>query len=276
MLGMNSLSDIAKEFKVHRVTLSRRFSRIKSTPKIPRMKKLPTELVLVLDATHIAKKRLLALAFEYCSSQPLAWSFPLRESYTSWKELLEPIQRRFTVFAIVSDGQKGLKKAIQEVFPRVRHQRCIAHVIRLSLSWLTKNPHTEAGKELRILVLDLSRVKTKNEAQIWRTKFMAWDSTHDAFLKEKSENPLTGNRWYTHRKVRAVRSLLKNALPDLFWFTTSTRIPNTTNDVEGGINAPVSEILRRHRGMTIEQKEELLCAFLRARRTKKKSTRNAT
>ena len=277
MLGMESLTDIAKKRKVHRVTLSRRFSKITQTPRMSPLRPLPKELVLVVDATSIAHKKLLALVYEHCSAQPLTWSFPESESYASWSALFKAVRKKqLTVFAVVSDGQKGLKKAVQDVFPHVLHQRCIAHVIRLSLSWLTKNPHTEAGRALRVIILNLSRVKTIHEGELWQSAFAGWNTTYQTFLKEKSQNPLTGKSWYTHRKLRAVRSLLKNASPNLFWFTKHSCIPSTTNDVEGGINASVSEVLRRHRGMTINQKEELLCAFLCARRMKKKSTRNAT
>ena len=273
---MVSISDLAKKSRVHRTTISRRFSNVKTQPKILPLNSLPSELILVLDATQIASKKLLSLVYEYTSSQPLAWSFPERESYFSWQELLTVIKLHFRVMAVVSDGQKGLRKAIKEVFPEAIHQRCIAHVIRLSLAWLTKNPQTEAGKLLRDLVLILSEVKTEAEGKIWSKSFILWNEKYDFFLKEKSHNPLTGRSWPTHKKLRAVRSLIKNALPDLFWFLKNEKIPSTTNIVEGGINALISESLRRHRGIKIEQKEQLICEFLRDRRKRKLSTRNAT
>lgn len=276
MLGMNSISDLAKEFKIHRTTLSRRFTQTKTVLKKISPKKLPSELVIILDGTAISKQKILSLAYEKISDQPLAWSFDTHESYSSWRELLLAIKQHFKVFAIVSDGQKGLKKAIKEIFPNVHHQRCMTHVIRLSLTKLTKNPQTKVGKDLRDLVLILSKVKVQIDANVWKKLFKLWDQYYDPFLNEKSLNILTNRKHFTHRRLRSVRSLIKNAVPDLFWFLQDSRIPNTTNIVEGGINSPLSELIRRHRGVTNEQKELLVSDYLRSRRKRNLSTRNAT
>ena len=276
MLGMNSLSDLAKEFKIHRTTLSRRFTQTKTILKKIPPKKLPTELVIVLDGTAISKQKILSLAYEKISDRPLAWSFDTRESYSSWRELLLVIKQHFKVFAIVSDGQKGLKKAIKEIFPNAHHQRCMTHVIRLSLTRLTKNPQTKAGEDLRDLVLILSKVKVQIDADVWKKLFELWNQYYDPFLNEKSLNLFTNRKHFTHRRLRSVRSLIKNALPDLFHFLQDGRIPNTTNVVEGGINSPISELIKRQRGITNEQKELLVSDYLRLRRKRNLSTRNAT
>ena len=191
-------------------------------------------------------------------------------------KLLLHVHQRFIPRALVSDGQKGLRKAVKTIFPSIPHQRCLAHIIRLSLAWLTRNPQTDAGKDLRILVRELAQVKTESATKIWRSSFVEWDTHYEEFLKERSVNPATGRKWYTHRKLRAVRSLIVNALPNLFWFTVDSHIPNTTNAVEGGINAPLAELLHRHRGITEEQKKALVRRFLYARRKKKLPTQNAT
>ena len=189
-------------------------------------------------------------------------------------QLLSHVQERFMPHALVSDGQKGLQKAIKMIFPGITHQRCLAHVIRLSLAWLTRNPQTDAGKDLRVLVRELARVKAENQAAFWHSAFSSWHQQYGEFLKEKSCNPETNRKWHTHRKLRAVRSLVLNALPNLFWFVSDKHIPNTTNAVEGGINSPLAELLHRHRGITEAQKKSLVRRFLYARRKKKLPTRN--
>ncbi|OGF79539.1 hypothetical protein A2926_01140 [Candidatus Giovannonibacteria bacterium RIFCSPLOWO2_01_FULL_44_40] len=230
----------------------------------------------MLDGTTISKQTALIVAYDTISNQPLAWSFVSRERFASWHPLLIRISSHYQPRAIVSDGQKGLLKASKSVFPDTLHQRCIAHIIRLSLAWLTRNPQTFAGQELRVLVRALARTKTFSDAHRWRDSFAIWNTQHESFLKEKSVNPLTGRRWYTHRKLRAVRSLILRALPNMFLFVADPRIPNTTNVVEGGINAPLAELLHRHRGITEQQKKALVTRFLYARRRRKLPTRNAT
>ena len=54
----------------------------------------------------------------------------VRESAQSWRELLVDIKRRGLVVApdlAVGDGCLGLWKALEEVFPSTRHQRCWVH-----------------------------------------------------------------------------------------------------------------------------------------------------
>jgi hypothetical protein len=54
----------------------------------------------------------------------------VRESAQSWLELLVDIKRRGLAMApdlAVGDGCLGLWKALEEVFPSTRHQRCWVH-----------------------------------------------------------------------------------------------------------------------------------------------------
>src|SRR5205085_231271 len=54
----------------------------------------------------------------------------VRESAQSWRELLVDIKRRGLAIApdlAVGDGALGFWKAIDEVFPNTRHQRCWVH-----------------------------------------------------------------------------------------------------------------------------------------------------
>ena len=271
-----SLTKRAQKQGEHRTTLSRRFGCLTPKAKDVPLKPLPDSLVIVLDGTKVAFKTIVLVAYEYLSKQPLAWTFVEQEKFESWGDFLMPIEQTYPVHAFVSDGQKGLKKAIKFLFPDAFHQRCVAHVVRLSLSWLTKHPQGEAAKELRSLVCVLSSVVTVDDAQQWGADLLAWDKRHAEFLAQKSTSPVTGRRQYTHRKLRAVRSLILNALPDLFRYTKDARIPSTTNDVEGGINSPLKELLHRHRGITKEEKMVLVSQYLNNRRAKKLPTRNAT
>lgn len=276
LLGVASLTSVSRRVGVHRTTLSRRFGALHIPLKLVPLRSLAQDPVLVLDGTSISKHIMLIVAYDVLSDQPITWSFVPREKFDPWYKLLLRIRARFSPEALVSDGQKGLVKAVKMIFPGIPHQRCLAHIIRLSLAWLTRNPQTHAGQDLRILAIELARVKTLNDTKMWRASFTKWDAHYEGFLKEKSINLATGRRWYTHRKLRAVRSLIAHALPNLFLFTLNPRIPNTTNAVEGGINSPLAELLHRHRGITDKQKETLVTRFLCARRKRKLPTRNAT
>jgi hypothetical protein len=266
LTGFDSLTKLAKKKKIKRETLSRKFSSLNNKTRLNKLKPLPNKLVLILDGKRISSDDNLILSYEYLSKQPFAWLFSERENFDSWFVLMNRIKKDYEVEAVVSDGQKGLIKAVKMVFGDIPHQRCIAHIKRFCLSRLTQNPKTDTGKELRILVCEISKVKTKPEVDRWKNSFFEWDERNKKFLKEKSINPLTNRSWYTHRKLRAVRSHLKNALDTMFLHIENINIPNTTNHVEGGINSPLSELLRRHRGIKKEEKRLLVISYLSNRR----------
>ena len=173
--------------------------------------------------------------------------------------------------AIVCDGQRGMLKAIKERFPQVIIQRCQFHVIQYCLGRLTKNPESLAAWELRQLVLDISKVKTKSDLNRWLFRYKDWYQTHHRFLKEKTyqSNELTPTgrrRWhYTHGRLHAAHSHLKNSMPNIFMYIKYPRIPNTTNFVEGAINSPMQEKLRLHRGLTLSQRRVLIAHYLNSK-----------
>ena len=275
LLRTEPLQKIAHERGAHRTTLAHRFAAPISAPRMP-LRPLPRLLVLVLDGTAIDRETVLLVAHEARSNQPLVWTYAPRETAAAWAQVIARASAGRIVLAAVSDGQKGLGKSLRELMPKMLHQRCLAHVIRQAFAWLTRRPQTLAGIALRALVSHLGSVWTPREAADWTRAFLRWDDEHRDFLKERSVNPFTGRRWYTHRKVRAVRSLIRNALTDLFHYAKDSRIPRTTNLVEGGINAPLAELLHRHRGLSRTHKQFLVNAFLYGRRRRKSSTRNAT
>jgi putative transposase len=81
----------------------------------------------------------------------VAWRFAECESYAQWRKLLDALHGK--PCAVVCDGQKGLEKAMFERWPDIFLQRCTVHVERQALAWLTRKPKTDAGRELRSLVL---------------------------------------------------------------------------------------------------------------------------
>jgi|AntAceMinimDraft_18_1070375.scaffolds.fasta_scaffold77356_1 transposase-like protein len=159
-------------------------------------------------------------------------------------------------------------KAIKQLFPRVIIQRCQFHVIKYCLAKLTRNPESIAGQILRLLVLDISKVKTKDDLDNWINDFKDWYFNYENFLNEKtySKTRFTKTnhpRWhYTHKNLHACFSHLKNALPYLFQYINHPTIPNTTNQIEGGINSLLQEKLRNHRGLKLKKRIILTSYFL--------------
>ena len=203
---------------------------------------------------------------------PVSWMDCARECYDAWVVFLKDLSwRGVTPEVVVCDAQRGLLKAIREVWPQVKIQRCLIHVVRQARTWLTQHPRTKAGRELLVLVKELPRIQTKRQKRRWVRMFWRWYRHHEKFLKDRSYSP-SGKWWYTHRRLRGTRSLLKNALPDLFRFVTDPSIPKTSNHVEGGLNSRLKELFRCHRGFSLQRKL-ILAAWYLALRQGQKPTR---
>jgi putative transposase len=84
----------------------------------PEWKKTPNACWWLIGATPEGKKEL------------VGFQTGVREGAQSWRELLIDIKQRGLEIApdlAVGDGALGFWKAIEEVFPSTRHQRCWVH-----------------------------------------------------------------------------------------------------------------------------------------------------
>lgn len=219
---------------------------------------------LVLDGTWIVWKRI-AVLIASDTERVIHWKFASVENTETWHTFLCELSGRPN--GVVSDAQKGLLKAVYLRFGEIPHQRCIAHIVRQARLWLTRHPRTEAGAELLLLVNALAKIHTDESKEVWREYYQAWCIQWQDFLKERSHFENSKRWWYTHRKLRGVRSLLSNALPNMFVHIRHA-VPNTTNALEGGINSPLKFVFKEHRGLSVENKKALVNLFLseRARR----------
>ena len=78
-----------------------------------------------------------------------------RESADDWAELLRELRRRGmgAPVVMVGDGALGLWRALREVFPATREQRCWVHKARNVLNALPKSIHAGARKAPNELIL---------------------------------------------------------------------------------------------------------------------------
>lgn len=264
LIGTMPISKIAKRHKVSARTMNRWFGPYWQSP--PKTKTPGAARVLVLDGTSVVPRVcMMLIAGDADRSQPIDWLAVERESYGSWMPFLAKLDNRgIKPTVVVCDGQRGLLKAISAVWPKAKTQRCLIHVIRQASSWLTQNPKILAGQELLVLVRLLGTVRTRRQKRKWIRAFNHWRRRYHEFLKERSRGE-GKHWWYTHRKLRGVRSLLANAVPDLFRYVSDPTIPRTSNHVEGGMNSRIKELFHSHRGISLRKKIVLASWYLRSR-----------
>jgi transposase-like protein len=176
------------------------------------------------------------------------------EHYLEIKEDLDNlIKLGLQIESVTTDGHKSILKAIKKALPEVVVQRCLVHIQRMCLLWLTRYPKHIAGIELRLLVLQLMKIKTSNDRLFWCNELQGWYERHKAYLQEKTIHKDSGRYWYTHKLLRRSYFTIKRALPNMFHYLTNQDIPHTTNGIEGFFSH-LKNHLDLHRGLTVEHR----------------------
>jgi hypothetical protein len=176
------------------------------------------------------------------------------EHYTEIKEDLNNlIKLGVHIESITTDGHKSALKAIRKSLPDVTVQRCLVHIQRMCLLWLTRFPKHPAGVKLRTLVLMLLKIKTSNDRLWWIGELTSWYDRHKGYLSEKAYNQDTGRYWYKNKLLRRSYFTLKRALPNMFHYLTNPKIPATTNGIEGYFGH-LKNHLDLHRGLSLKHR----------------------
>jgi transposase-like protein len=113
----------------------------------------------------------------------------MRESAQSWRELLLDLRRRGLSTApelAVADGALGFWKALGEVWPTTREQRCWVHKTANVLNKLPKSLHSKAKRALQ----EIWMAETKKDAVV---AFEAFAETYEVKY-EKAVDCLTKDR----------------------------------------------------------------------------------
>jgi putative transposase len=136
-------------------------------------------ILVLMGATADGKKELIAVSDGY------------RESEQSWKALLLDCQARGMTIApavAVGDGALGFWKALRQVFPTTREQRCWVHKTANVLDKLPKGQQPKA----KAMLHDIWQADTKAEAEKAFDLFVAtWQAKYakatDCLAKDREE-----------------------------------------------------------------------------------------
>ena len=110
-------------------------------------------MLVIIGATPEGKKEL------------LGFQVGIRESAQSWRELLVDIKNRGLSAApeiAVGDGAMGFWKALDEIFPSTKHQRCWVHKVKNVLNHFPKPMAAAVKSDLN----DIQHAETRAEALV--------------------------------------------------------------------------------------------------------------
>lgn len=100
----------------------------------------------------------------------------IRESAQSWRELLVEVKRRGLAIApeiAVGDGALGFWKALEEVWPATRHQRCWVHKVANVLNKVPKSVQPSMKADLREIYSAPERAAAEKAIAVFAEKYGA-------------------------------------------------------------------------------------------------------
>ena len=212
--------------------------------------------VVYVDGIYLGRKVCILICCD--EKHVLGWYLCRYENARAWKTLMSRIAEPVMV---VSDGGTGFTKALRKAWPKAKHQRCLFHVFCQIKRYTTSKPKTAAGIELYVLAKDLLHLETKEDKDNWVTRFIEWMQKYNRFLSQLTYDEY-GNSRYTHERLIKAQNSIMRLLKEGTMFTyfdeqlrnDLDRTPRTNNQIEGGINSRLREMLRVHRGLSVERR----------------------
>ena len=212
--------------------------------------------VVYVDGIYLGRKVCILICCD--DEHVLGWYLCRYEHARAWNMLFSRIAEPYVV---VSDGGTGFAKALRKSWPDARHQRCVFHAFSQVKRYTTSKPKTAAGLELYMLSKELFNIKNKKEAECWTDLFIDWMKRYNKFLSQMTYDEY-GNSRPTHERLlkaqRSIMRLLKEGT--MFTYLDGSlqaeigKVPSTNNRIEGGTNAGLREMLRNHRGLSVERR----------------------
>jgi hypothetical protein len=228
-------------------------------------------VVVVVDASYFGKRREATeldgiMVFVDALTGEVLWAkFIKNETNNDYQEGLDYLESRgFEILGVVSDGRKGLAG----IFRNYPYQVCQFHIQKGISTILTRNPKSEAGKDLKRFNDTFIKLRLTKDQFIEQME--TYLKTYQDYLNEMSETEPTR---YKHEKLRKALNKYRNNLKYMFTYQTETKtepqpqnpIPNTTNHIDGGVFSPMKRLLNNHAGTTKQRRRTWIILFLNSR-----------
>ena len=205
---------------------------------------------LLIDGTWFPNKLCLVLYRDDIVKDTILYRLTDDEWESEIEEDLRNIQSLgIRIESVTCDGGRNILKAVKAACPDASVQRCLAHIQRECLTWLTQHPKSEAGIELRNIVSIICRIETRNDMLFWRQMLSDWYQRHASYVNAKTIKKEPYQEWFTHKMTRKAYVHILGALPHMFAFLENPHIPKTTNALESFFGH-LKENISPHRGLT--------------------------
>ena len=208
---------------------------------------------LIFDATYFGREYGYIC---FCDGEKIIYHQEIvTESVTVLEECLTKLREagyRFKSFTL--DGKRGFIPCLAKLFPKTPIQFCQFHQQAIIRRYITRNPQSDAGKNLKQLMLSMNTINP----QSWINDFYNLEKLHQPFLLERNEKG-----GFLHSRLRSAFKSINNNLPFLFTYKNypNLNIPNTTNHLESRFSH-LKEKIKLHRGLSLHRKKKAISFLL--------------
>ncbi len=261
IIGRRTLEQLVQESGYSEKTIRRYFANYLSNP--PTLSVYPSQKVnLLIDGTYFSNGICLVLYRDNTIKFTQLYRFSNGEHYIKIKEDLHNLLNLgVQIESVTCDGHKSILKAVKEVLPDTVLQRCLVHIQRDCRIWLTKNPKSLAGYDLKQITSKMHSIKTHYQLSFWILELHNWHKEYHNYINEKSYNIETDRYWFTHKMVRRSFMTIKRALPNMFHYLDNPKIPKSSNSIESFFGHMKGH-LNIHRGLSYKHRKQYLMWYL--------------
>ena len=219
---------------------------------------------LMIDATFFGRSYGY-LVFHDCR-RVIYFKEIISESVKDLREGLLTIRETgYRIKSITIDGRRGYYNNLRKIFGNIPIQMCIFHQKAIIRRYITDNPTSRCGQELKELAKKLP--DTTNHQQ-FINDFYSLKDKYQFYLQERNIN-----QDFKHQALRSAFKSIESNLPNIFTYTDckDLNIPPTINHLEG-LFEHLKERINIHRGLRIDRKKKAIKFLLKnlGNKTRKK------
>lgn len=206
----------------------------------------------ILDGTYFHKDGCLMTLMSATDQLILSNLYTAKEGFYAALDWLKRLKMRgLEPIAFTTDGERSVLKAILSLWPEAKLQRCLYHIQHEGCRWLRTYPKTEAGRQLRELLLSLTSIRSVKEQNRFVSAFKTWQNQYQSFVLSLPMH-IKANF-----DLKRTITLIHNALPNMFHYLMDPNIHSTTNALEGW-HSRTKRAYRQHAGLTQRHKIQFL------------------
>jgi len=180
---------------------------------------------LVVDGTYFNHDFCLLVLYDSKINKVISFIFTKKEDYRSAVEWFYSLCKAgLYPVSITSDGSIGILRAICEIWPGCKVQRCLYHVKSQGERWLRLYPRTKLAQDLKYIIGQVCSVSNK---ELFWDSYLEWKRKYDDHItilnrKDKVEGDII-----------STYHMFESAYKDLFYYLEDENILRTSNVLEG-------------------------------------------